>query len=254
MNRLTVVVPCYNEGRRLDPGGFGELTAASPDISLLFVNDGSSDDTEERLREIERTRPSQIGVLSLSKNVGKGEAVRRGMLSAFDDGPDAVGYYDADLSTPPSELLRMWDVLRDKDIAVLLAARVGLLGTAIERHAFRHFSGRVFATFASMALNLRVYDTQCGAKLFAASPALRAALADPFVSRWAFDVELLGRLLTGTEHIAPLRQDELQELPLQAWADVPGSKLHIGSMVKTTSELLLIAADLARRARRRKRS
>ena len=237
----------------MDAGGFAEITAASPNISLLFVNDGSTDDTEERLRDIERTRPSQIGVLSLSKNVGKGEAVRRGMLSAFDDGPDAVGYYDADLSTPPSELLRMWDVLRDKEIAVLLAARVGLLGTAIDRHEFRHYSGRIFATFASMTLGLRIYDTQCGAKLFAASPALRAALEEPFVSRWAFDVELLGRLITGTETVAPLRLDELQEIPLQAWADVPGSKLHIGSMVKTTSELLLIASDLSRRARRRKR-
>jgi len=253
MHRLTVVVPCYNEGQRLDTGAFADI-ASVEGVSLLFVNDGSRDNTEERLREIERSRPHKVAVLSLSENCGKGEAVRRGMLSALDEGPDAVGYYDADLSTPPSELLRMWSVLREKEVAVVLAARVALLGTSIDRKALRHYSGRIFATFASMALSLRVYDTQCGAKLFSATPALRLALSDPFVSRWAFDVELLGRLLTGTEQIAPIREEELLEVPLQAWTDVPGSKLHIGSMVKTTTELLFIARDLARRARRTKRS
>ena len=50
---------------------------------------------------------------------------------------------------------------------------------------------------ASLILHARVYDTQCGAKLFRRSAALEAALADPFLSRWSFDVELLGRMLIG---------------------------------------------------------
>ncbi|WP_394821004.1 glycosyltransferase [Pendulispora albinea] len=252
MNRLVVVVPCYNEGQRLDAGAFGELAAVAG-VSLLFVNDGSRDNTEERLRAIERSHPSKVSVLSLTENCGKGEAVRRGLFAALDEGPDAVGYLDADLSTPTSELLRMWNILHERDYSVLLGTRVGLLGTSIERRAARHYSGRVFATFASLTLGLRIYDTQCGAKLFASTPALRAALADPFVSRWAFDVELIGRLLTGSDRVLPLREEDFLEVPLRIWTDVPGSKLHIGSMVKTTAELLLIAADLRRRAQRMKR-
>ena len=61
----------------------------------------------------------------------------------------------------------------------------------------RHYVGRLFATASSLILDMTVYDTQCGAKVLRAGPALRAALATPFHSRWAFDVELLGRLHNG---------------------------------------------------------
>ena len=80
---------------------------------------------------------------------------------------------------------------------VILASRVSLLGRRIVRSTRRHYLGRIFATLASRILRVAVYDTQCGAKLFRCAPALAAALRDPFLSRWVFDVELLGRLLTG---------------------------------------------------------
>jgi dolichyl-phosphate beta-glucosyltransferase len=222
------------------------------EASLLFVDDGSTDATAERLAAIAARRPDRVAVLSLRPNGGKAEAVRRGMRDALGRGARLVGYLDADLSTPPRELIRMHQTLARAGVAVVLGARVALLGTDIERSVVRHYLGRVFASAASMILKVRVYDTQCGAKLFRASPALEAALATPFMSRWAFDVELLGRLLTGGPDVPPLPLSAILEMPLETWHDVKGSKLGPAAMARTLAELGRIGIDLAVRRRRAK--
>jgi hypothetical protein len=107
-----------------------------------------------------------------------------------------------------------------------MGSRVQLLGRRIERSSLRHYAGRVFATGASLSLGLPVYDTQCGAKLFRPSPALACALEQPFTSRWAFDVELLGRLLRPDTGVPPVAAERIREEPLLVWSDVPGSKLR----------------------------
>ena len=121
------------------------------------------------------------------------------MLMAVRNGAPVVGYYDADLATPPSELLRLAQTMRAaSQPAGAFGCRVARLGSAIERNALRHYLGRTYATVASMALGVTVYDTQCGAKLFRVNETFAAALSEPFRSSWAFDVELLQRLLRGT--------------------------------------------------------
>jgi hypothetical protein len=107
----------------------------------------------------------------------------------------------------------------------------------------------VFASLASLILNLRIYDTQCGAKLFRRSAALAAALETPFLSRWAFDVELIGRLLAGVPGVPPIPATDFVEVPLGSWSDVPGSKLRPAAMAGALKDLALIAADLRRRRR-----
>jgi hypothetical protein len=102
----------------------------------------------------------------------------------------------------------------------------------------------VFATASSAVLGLAVYDTQCGAKVFRDGPALRAALAEPFSSRWAFDVELLGRLLA-----AGAAAGSFVEVPLREWRDVAGSKLGPSAALAAALDL----ATVARTARRRRR-
>ena len=123
-----------------------------------------------------------------------------------------------------------------------MAARVGLLGRTIERRAARHYLGRVFATFASLALRLRVYDTQCGAKLFRVTPGVVDALSRPFRSSWVFDVELIGRLLRTSA--APLPETAFEEVPLLEWHDVSGSKLGALEMARAAADLAVVAAEL----------
>ena len=226
-----IVVPCYNEQHRLDVDALLQL-AGTARVKLLFVNDGSTDGTAQVLDTLAHGATT-VEVIDLPVNVGKGEAVRRGLVHAMAHDVDVVGYYDADLSTPPGELLRLVDVLMDcpPGRVAVLGSRVARLGTVIERSPYRHYLGRVFASAASLALGVRVYDTQCGAKLFRVTPSLAAALERPFRSVWAFDVELLYRLIMGDGTIAPLRPDAFVEVPLEAWTAGEGSRVRPAAAV-----------------------
>ena len=222
----TIVIPCFNEAKRLDPTALLRL-AADPSVRLLFVDDGSTDGTGAVLRGL-ADESGDVEILTLAKNQGKAEAVRFGMVAALAGSAPLIGYYDGDLATPPAELLRLVAALADHpNVECVLGARVALLGTAIERRPLRHYAGRLFASAASAALGVQVYDTQCGAKVFRSSAALRAAIEPPFRSRWAFDVELLDRLLRGGSAAAAVRPEQLLEVPLHAWRDVSGSGMSL---------------------------
>lgn len=241
------VVPCHDEEARLDTDAFLRLVDARRDIDVLFVDDGSEDGTGAVLESLAGKRPGRLQVLSLPINQGKAEAVRQGLRRALASGPRYVGYLDADLATPIDEMCRLCDLLGGRDVDVVLGTRLSMLGRHIERDHVRHYLGRVFASAASLTLRLRVYDTQCGAKVFRATPALEAALDAPFLSRWAFDVELLGRLLAGGPSVAGVAVERIVEEPLLTWRDVPGSKLSLGAMAGAPVDLLRIAIDLASR-------
>jgi glycosyltransferase involved in cell wall biosynthesis len=249
MTRFLIVVPCHNEEKRLDAERLAGLLARA-DTDLMFVDDGSTDRTRERLHEIAARAPDRVRVHGLPANRGKGEAVREGLLQALATGAAAVGYLDADLSTPPEEMLRLVAALEDPAIQVVLGSRVSLLGRRIERRRARHYLGRIFASVASIGLGIPVYDTQCGAKVFRRGPALEAALARPFSSRWAFDVELLGRLLVGEDGAPQLGVAAFLEVPLLRWQDVKGSSLSPGHMLKAGIDLLRISGQIRRRRAR----
>jgi glycosyltransferase involved in cell wall biosynthesis len=235
-----VVVPCFNEARRIDERAFLDI-AATGQVRLLFVDDGSTDGTGQILTRMEEASEA-VDVFTLASNTGKAEAVRRGLLVAVRGGADVVGYYDADLATPPEELLRLVNELRARpELSGVLASRVARLGSSIERNAARHYIGRAYATIASMALGITVYDTQCGAKVFRVNETLVAALAEPFRSSWAFDVELLHRLLRGSANAPALSVNSLVELPLTAWRDVTGSKMRLGPALAALFDLVPIA-------------
>ena len=236
-----VVVPCFNEAQRLNTGAFTQFRANGHWVEFLFVNDGSTDATLDTLTQARCVSPDTIRVRDQQPNRGKAEAVRGGMLEAMATGADYVGYWDADLATPLAELPRFLDVLDERPaVDVVLGSRVKLLGRTIERHAWRHYLGRVFATLVSQLLRLAVYDTQCGAKVFRASDELRRVLAEPFRTAWLFDVEILARLIAadaaGTSAVAR----RLYELPLTEWRDVPGSKLTRAAYTRAATSIFTL--------------
>jgi dolichyl-phosphate beta-glucosyltransferase len=235
-----IVVPCFDEAGRLPLGELGEL-ADDPRIRLVLVDDGSRDATGSVLGQFAAGR-ANTELCSLASNAGKGAAVRHGVLIARRSRAGWVGYCDADFATPAAEIRRLLTIACDRpELAVVLGSRLALLGRTIGRRALRHAGGRVFATGAARALRLPVHDTQCGAKILRADATLDLALARPFRSRWAFDVELLGRLIA-----LGVPASALWEEPLREWHDVPGSKRTLAASVRATLELVPIARELRR--------
>lgn len=250
MRKTRIVVPCYNESQRLNPQAFLSALQDDPGLSFLFVNDGSSDNTLDILASLKNENPPRVDFLSLEKNMGKAEAVRRGMLESIEGGFDNVGYWDADLATPLHALRDFCARLEDSNVDAVFGSRVRLLGRRIERRALRHYLGRIFATCASILLNISVYDTQCGAKLFKTSPALKAVFGKPFKVKWTFDVEMFARFPLVLGLTSGEVSSRWVELPLLEWTDVKGSKIRSTDFLKGGVELATLAVYLRTPARR----
>jgi dolichyl-phosphate beta-glucosyltransferase len=233
--RPWLVVPCYNEEKRLDRAAFEAALRRADGPVLLFVDDGSGDGTRRLLESIRAAAPDRCHVLALPANRGKAEAVRAGLNEALRAGAARVGYWDADLATPLEAVADFQRELDERPEAeMVMGARVRMLGRRIDRHGSRHLIGRAYATLASLVLGLPVYDTQCGAKLFRGTAVLSAALDRPFGSRWAFDVELIQRLQAGWGHAGA---GSIVEVPLVEWRDVGESKV---SLVAGTGAFLFV--------------
>lgn len=245
-----IVVPCFNEATRLDPDRVHELAERCG--TVLLVDDGSTDATASMLAAISAAAPGTTRLKHLATNQGKAAAVRHGLNVALEGGAAVVGYCDADFAAPPDEMARLVEVLNgDPIVEVVIGSRVALLGTDVRRSHARHYAGRVFATAASAALGMTVYDTQCGAKVFRDTSALRRALSQPFRAGWAFDVELLARLRRGDATMAGLEIDRFLEVPLRRWHDVRGSKLTPFAAARAAGGLLRIAFSERRSPRSR---
>ncbi|KAK3274039.1 hypothetical protein CYMTET_17758 [Cymbomonas tetramitiformis] len=180
---LVVVPGCYDEADRLPKQEFLDYASALEDIVFLFVNDGSKDGTLALLNSAQSSHPEKVQVLDLPLNRGKAEAAI------------VVGLVVMKLSSEENGHIEM-----------VFGARVALLGRYIQRKASRHYLGRIFATLASLVLDVPIYDTQCGAKMFRVTPDLNTVLSQPFRSRWIFDVELIARFVALRKKSATLPQ------------------------------------------------
>jgi len=211
-----VVIPAYDEANRL-PRYLREVVAyfdgRDEPYEVLVVDDGSRDDTAERVRELAAEHPA-VALVSLPKNRGKGAAVRTGMLQAR----GALRLMaDADGATSILEVKRLEAAVQGgADLAVASRALADPSVVVRARH-HRRLSGRVFIAI-TRALGVRqVVDTQCGFKLFrgGAADALFGALR---TDGFGFDVELILR----AEH----RGYRIAEVPVN-WTDQPGSKVGV---------------------------
>lgn len=242
MQKTAIVIPCYNEEKRLHLDAFRQTIREHQNIHFLFVNDGSKDGTASLLQGFCQENPEQLYFLDLPKNGGKAEAVRQGMCHVLAKGYDFVGFWDADLATPLYYIVKFSEILATSEHNIVMGSRVKLLGRRIERKPVRHYLGRIFATCASFLLRLPVYDTQCGAKMFRNLPSIRRAFATPFGVDWIFDVELLGRLLLlERTQQGPSVEKTTVEYPLDEWTDVPGSKVRAIHFVRALFEFLKVA-------------
>ena len=241
MPNATIVVPCYNEANRLDLDAFRSFVRRNGNIKFLLVNDGSRDHTQSILEQLAYSHPLQFDVLNLVENSGKAEAVRRGVLEAMTVSPNSSVFGMPIWPRrwrPFPPLRRCCSVAR---ISLVIGVRLPLLGHDIRRRPLRRWLGRMFSRVTALVVGLRTQDTQCGAKLFRATPEVQTMFSQPFGSRWIFDVELLARLIClRRETIEFPAEASIFELPLDPWEDVKGSKLKRGDFVKAIAELASI--------------
>lgn len=234
-----IIVPCYNEAERMNVGAVHQFLEHCREVSFVFVDDGSHDDTATTLRKLLAAHPDRVRVFQLARNCGKAEAVRRGMLAAADLGFEYIGFWDADLATPFELIPSFVDVLnRHSDAQVVWGTRLPLLGHRIERQWNRRLLGRLFSKSAALAVGVPIHDALCGAKLFRNGPLFDSLLEQPFLSRWIFDVEILVRLkqVVGRQRGLSL-ENALFEFPLDVWSEVPGSKVRLKDFVRAAFEL-----------------
>lgn len=245
MRDSAIVIPCFNEERRLSAEEILHFADQHRDLHFLLVNDASQDRTAALIDDLHSHLPDQCHALHLPANLGKAGAVRAGFLEAFRLEYPVIGFWDADLSTPLAEILAFRRLLANGPCEMVLGARVKLLSRPIERQLSRHYLGRIFATLASLTLGETVYDTQCGAKLFANTPRLRQVFSLPFTVGWIFDVEILARFVLLARHgAAPPLARIACEQPLCQWRDVPGSKVNVLDFVKAAVELAKVWNNL----------
>jgi len=185
MIKLSVVIPCYNEERRLA----NCLERVVPYLctnyqgahEILIVDNGSTDDTFKIAQAYALTY-SQISALSIPIR-GKGLAVKKGMLYARGRWRYMC---DVDLSTPIEEVQKFMEMGTFFD--VVIGSRE-ITRTSVKTTLARRLIGRAFHLLVS-DLVPGVLDTQCGYKLFSA-PAATAIFGRSQLTGMAFDVEAL---------------------------------------------------------------
>ena len=219
---MFLVVPGFNEETRWNHAYWLDLVAQTP-CGLMFVDDGSTDGTP---RQMSRTAQSTgASTLILEANVGKGEAVRRGMLHVLEQHePSVVGFMDADAAFAVAEPGRLLTKLlelhcRDQSVRTVWGSRPRLSGRQISRSPMRHYLGRLLATRLFAGVEDAPYDSQCGLKLFIVDDELQTMLSEPFVTRWLFDVELFAR--------ARRSDYRIWEEPVLEWRETAGSKVTL---------------------------
>lgn len=197
---LTIVVPAYNEDRRLGPTLDAMRSHLSGEVrryEVLVVDDGSSDDTSALVRSIAAGWP-ELQLLGFRSNQGKGAAVRLGMLAA--QGRLRL-FSDADLSTPISELAKLEaEIVGGADIAIASRA-VPESRVEVHQSVYRERMGRVYNLVLRQTVLPTLRDTQCGFKLFTAAAA-ELAFRELDCRRFGFDAEVLLRASLGGLKVA----------------------------------------------------
>jgi dolichyl-phosphate beta-glucosyltransferase len=235
MPTLAIIIPCYNEEKRLSAPLLAELVDVMPDARIYLVNDGSRDQTLPLLHSLAEAHPDRVNVISFEQNEGKAKAIAKGVREVFlRASPDYIGYMDADFSTPIREFRQLYETIVREGAGFIFASRIKKLNSGLNRSLFRHIVGRCVSTFIDSRFELGIYDTQCGAKIFS-NATVGVAFGEPFLANWLFDAEIFIRLKKNNILHTGI------ELPITGWKDVGGSKLGLKSFPRILREYLVLS-------------
>lgn len=215
---VSLVIPAYNEAGCLEHNVRAVLafcTESGLAAEVLVVDDGSTDQTGAVARSLAQS-DERVRALANPANLGKGAAVRRGMLAATGD---PVVFLDADLSTPIEVLPGLLEAFAGGSDVVIGSRRVA--DAQIDEHQpwLRESLGRGFTWLTRTWLGLPLADFTCGFKGFRAY-AVRPILERQRLNDWSFDAELC--------FLATRLGYSIEQIPV-TWRNDPNSKVRVGS-------------------------
>jgi dolichyl-phosphate beta-glucosyltransferase len=213
MKSLSIIIPCFNEYSRLYKNLpiIAEYCDTLKDYELIFVDDGSTDNTL-RLLQFFKPYAKNMHIITYTDNKGKGYAVRQGLKAAT---KDLVLFMDADLATDISCIAKVLKMSKTNKECVIIGNREDKK-SKLKASPFRKFIGRTFVILQRIILRMNYPDTQCGFKLMSKS-VIPKIVEDLQIDRWAFDVEIL--------YLCKQNKIPVKSMPI-IWTDVAGSKVH----------------------------
>jgi glycosyltransferase involved in cell wall biosynthesis len=206
--RYSIVIPAYNERLRIIATLDAVVACVRQnhwDAEVIVVNDGSTDETADLVRDFARNAP-EVRLMENPSNRGKGYSVRNGLVHAQGN---IVMFTDADLSAPIDEADRLFGAIEQDGADIAIGSR--WLATSRQTHRqplYRQFFGRCFNALTRMVMRLPYADTQCGFKAFTRDAA-QTVFQLQTIERWGFDPEIL--------FIARKRRFKVKEVPV-SWA------------------------------------
>ena len=208
---LSIIVPAYNEGRRIDflmTTLLKFLPQTSLSYEIILVDDGSSDNTYQLAYHYQK---NNISIIKNNKNYGKGYAIKVGVEKAQGK---YILFMDADLSTSLEEISPFLSCLEKDQADIVIGTRQhGDAKIAIPQPWLRKSLGRFFIFLTNLLLRVNISDINCGFKCFRSDVA-KKILGLQKIRRWAFDAEIL--------YLARLNKFKIVEIPVR-WKDSDSS-------------------------------
>lgn len=217
MLKLSVVIPCFNESKRLNNTLSEALIYLVKNVhsfEVIFVNDGSTDNTVEKIHKLCAGFKDNYKILSLPVNNGKGYAIHEGVLGAQGG---SIVFLDADFSTPIETVEPALKALKKGADVVIASRRHPMSHLVVPQGKARIFLGKGFTWLTNAWLLLSVSDITCGFKCFKREVA-KELFAKQHQFDWSFDAEIL--------FLATRKGYQIEEIPV-AWTNKKGTKVNI---------------------------
>ena len=231
---LSIIIPAYNEGMKISK----DILAADKFIveskyrgEIIVVDDGSSDNTFNTAESVRGKINSELTVLKLSKNMGKGSAVREGIANSKGE---LVMYADAGLTVPFENALNGIDLIKKGKCDIANGSRKMSKSEIVKEQDFdRRIISRIFGFTVKLFLNIpsELTDTQCGFKIYKGEVA-RNLFNKLKTSGFLFEIEFI--------QLALKEGKKILEFPVK-WQCDRDSRLSVGqSSRKIISEFIFL--------------
>ena len=230
MIELTIIVPAYNEEKRITPFLTSLLSYISkhPSYEVIVVNDGSKDKTEEVVRNLIIHNKNQAHLVSYKKNKGKGGAIKTGMRYTQ---ADYILFIDADGSISPEEIDNMFPLLKKYDVVV---GSRRIKGANVKADLIRDVLGWFFNVYVNMLYGIKIEDNLCGFKGFK-KKVMEDLFKKLYTQGWVFDVELFYKIRK--------KKYSLYKLPIK-WEHREGGNIKFFTPFKMAFDLLILRVKL----------